>query len=716
MMISSINKILPYFKLKSVLVPSSVVTAASSSLFKRNFITSTNKVTKSGLFGIDELKTPLGWEKLYNKHVDIINNHLNDLISNKITSKSSFKDLVTAIYRMDEISRSVCAVMDPAELCRSVHPDETFKLTANQIYQDMFIFVNKLNTNKDMYLNMVSIKNHGEFNNLRDDYKIFVNEMVKESEINGIHLESKLRDKVNSLKEKIHYSGMEYIQEIQSFDMNLDNLEYLKVPGSLLQGLPSSYINTLPPPDKNGNYVLNTSTFMVNGVTRFCKNKKIRQELYQLQCNSKANNRLVKYSNQFLKERQQLAELLGFPTYSHFELGTKLIKTPENAINFLKDLSKENEKGLNYEMGLIKEIKNTDSTMVNEPINEWDLPFFKLKLSEKVGDSSNDLAEYFSFENVINGFNSISERLFGIQCKRVPVEEGEVWHPNVVKLQMYNKTEGVIGNFYLDIFERKEKPMGNINFVIDLGFKKSKFLNPANVPQGDSKLDLSEYQVPKVAIVCNFADRYSHTLNMAEYEVLLHEFGHTLHSLFSRCDFQHLCGTRGPTDFLEIPSTLMEHFATNHSILKEFAVNQAGRPIPVGELNEYQRIHTQTKSIQLADQIVMSFLDLYAHSNMPQHNNNHISNLGLLNQKLKKEYLGVQDLASPNFLRTFSHLYYYGSYYYSYLLSKDYSQKIWTHHFESGKAINYERGNQFRRNFLEKGASQDPLTIIKKFT
>ncbi|KAF2077695.1 hypothetical protein CYY_001011 [Polysphondylium violaceum] len=666
--------------------------SSSLSLLKRNYISTTkfgnnNKITKCGLFGIDELKSPLGWEKLYEKHVDIINRNLDTLSRNKITHKSSLKDLVGAIYLMDEISRSVCSVMDPAELCRSVHPDQTFKLAAHQIYQDMFITVNKLNTNKEMYLNMVALQNHGEFNNLRDDYKIFVNEMVKESEINGIHLEPSVRDKVNVLKEKIHESGIQYIQEIQNFDSDLDNLEYLKVPGQLLQGLPKYYYNTIPPADKNGNYLLNTSSFMVNGVTRFCNNKNVRRELYQLQCNSKANQSLVNYSNQFLHDRQALAELLGFPSYSHFELRTKLIKTPENAIGFLNNLTKENENGLEKEMDLIKEIKNRDPTMLNEPINEWDLLYFKSKLSEQVGDSANDLAEYLSFENVLNGFNSIVQRLFGIQCKRIPVEEGEVWHQDVVKLELYNKSEGVIGHFYLDLFERKEKPMGNINFCIGLGFKKSMYLDPANVPKHNpEQLNLSEYEVPKVAIVCNFADKRNHTLNLPEYEILLHEFGHTLHSLLSRGDFQHLCGTRGPTDFVEIPSTLMEHFATNHSVLKEFAFNQAGRSLPLAGLNEFKRVHSQTKSLQLGDQIIMSFLDLYAHGNPPTD-----INLGLMNQKLKKDIMGVYDLASPNLLRTFAHLYHYGSYYYSYLLSKHYSQMIWTNHFNSGNSINFDR-------------------------
>ena len=151
--------------------------------------------------------------------------------------------------------------------------------------------------------------------------------------------------------------------------------------------------------------------------------------------------------------------------------------------------------------------------------------------------------------------SQVCSRLFGIELKEVPFVEGEAWTPggaSLQKLVLWHEEEGALGHFYLDLFPRPGKFSHAAHFTIRCG----------------RLLDDGEYQLPIVSLVCNFSrsdDELSEfsggessvnsphvMISHAEVETLFHEFGHALHSMLSRTEFQHLSGTRGKLDFVEV--------------------------------------------------------------------------------------------------------------------------------------------------------------------
>ena len=59
-------------------------------------------------------------------------------------------------------------------------------------------------------------------------------------------------------------------------------------------------------------------------------------------------------------------------------------------------------------------------------------------------------------------------------------------------------------------------------------------------------------------------------------EILFHEFGHLLHGVLSKNEYQHTSGTRSATDYVETISTFYEKFASDHRTLNLFAKSPTG--------------------------------------------------------------------------------------------------------------------------------------------
>lgn len=263
-------------------------------------------------------------------------------------------------------------------------------------------------------------------------------------------------------------------------------------------------------------------------------------------------------------------------------------------------------------------------------VAQWDLPFYSnMVTAQRNSIDAHEVAAYFPLPAVLDGLQSIMHRVFGVTMVRLPVADGEAWSggdagsgagtgigslfawgkgprsqqsgatgasPLLVKYALRHDSEGALGTMYLDLFARPNKFTGAAHFVIRCGKKlhegDGRFEEALGVqPQVASIGGHPEqtFQLPIIALVTNLAapsvaqsDPFSRVLmTHVEVETLFHEFGHALHSLLSRTEFQHLSGTRGALDFVEVPSHVMEYFARDYRVVKTFARHHVtGEPIP----------------------------------------------------------------------------------------------------------------------------------------
>ncbi|EGG22394.1 peptidase M3A and M3B domain-containing protein [Cavenderia fasciculata] len=645
-----------------------------------------NTADNIGLFGIKELKTPTGWLDLYDRCHERGREILDRLNHTKVTDKDNLQHLSETCYLIDGLSQTICELMDPAELCRNVMYGTKHGDAADEVFNKMSLFVHELNSNQSMYDLFKAIYQHPEHRNLPPAHRVFVSDMMNESEINGIHLPDECRKQVIDLKNMIAFHGQSYLQEsskLQKNQLPIHNSHYVYVDKNTLKNLPAEYKTHLK--RRYNDIRLDSSPFTLSGVMTHVDDPCIRKQVYQ--------NNIDYHLESFINLRDQLAKKLKYPSYSAYHLSSKLIESPEKATNFLNNLSKETEEQSDMELNLLQSYK-CKMEYTGDPIYQWDYQYYtnlikNIQSQEKCIPTSTELAEYFTLENVVEGFNTIVQRLFGLRLAEVPMSNGESWHPEVIKLGLFSKTEGELGHFYLDPWYRPDKlTTGAANFVLHLGYRR------ANFNQLTYEIPLmQDYHSPLVAIICSFLKVnqpsptpgvvYNHRksqLGLADVQVLFHEFGHCIHSLLSRTDFQHLAGTRGPTDFAEIPSTLMENFVTDYRILSTFAHHhQSGRPISESIVNSYNERSNLFKAIETQNQITMAMLDLTLHGKHPLN-----QKAGDILSELNVKYSKIPGAIGQPFVQNFSHLYYYGSCYYSYLLSTHYSKRIWKQFFGAG--------------------------------
>ncbi|OBS74613.1 hypothetical protein A6R68_14855, partial [Neotoma lepida] len=139
---------------------------------------------------------------------------------------------------------------------------------------------------------------------------------------------------------------------------------------------------------------------------------------------------------------------------------------------------------------------------------------------------------FFSLGACMEGLNILFNKLLGITLYAEQPAKGEVWCDDVRKLDCHFTIRG-----------------------------------------GRLKEDGS-YQLPVVVLMLSLphSSRDSPALlTPGMMENLFHEMGHAMHSMLGRTRYQHVTGTRCPTDFAEVPSILMEYFSNDYRVVNQFA-------------------------------------------------------------------------------------------------------------------------------------------------
>jgi len=243
-----------------------------------------------------------------------------------------------------------------------------------------------------------------------------------------------------------------------------------------------------------------------------------------------------------LTARFELARLTGFATFSTRSLRGTTVQTPELAVEFLEALGDSVRGKAAAELRLLAEVKRRHSAETGSAqVWPWDTTYYGgIARHEMCSVSGTQLAPFFSLGACIDGLSDLFSDLFGIRLREVAdVGPGETWCADVRKLSVEHETEGRLGTIYCDLFERPGKPHHDCHFTV----------------RGGRQLADGSYQHPVVVLMLNLAPGRGNVpclLSLSSVENLFHEFGHAMHSMLGRTRYQHVTGTRCPTDFAEV--------------------------------------------------------------------------------------------------------------------------------------------------------------------
>ncbi|XP_052726527.1 mitochondrial intermediate peptidase, mitochondrial isoform X6 [Vigna angularis] len=548
-----------------------VVSRGSSLIFhskKRNALSVTARAfsAPTGLYGLPHLKTAKGFQSFVDEAIQ----RSGELIS-YICKKQPAGEVMRA---MDEISDTVCSVVDSAELCRHTHPDREFVEEASKASMRINEYLHYLNTNHDLYDAIK--KAEQECHMLSEEAKRGVRNLRADFERGGINLCSGKLDQVNTLNIEISQLCREYNENIVMDPGTVDiypssriprNLHYLVKPIHRSVSLITKDLSGSRGILKEKGFRITTDPQTVSSVLQFSSDDEVRKMVY-IRGNSvpQANVDVLK---RLISARHELAQIMGCSSYTEFSIKPNMALSPKVVMSFLLEMSKMVKPKTREEHRLLTKFKREKCGQSDGDLRPWDETYYMtmMKSSAYKLDAS-VVGSYFSLSNCIEGLKVLVQSLFGATFHSIPLAPNESWDPHVLKLSLHHPEEGDLGYLYLDLYSRKGKYPGCAHFAI----------------KGGRRISQTEYQLPIVALVCNFPGSQNPSavrLNHWEVETLFHEFGHALHSLLSRTDYQHFSGTRAVLDFAEIPSNLFEYYAWDYRVLRKFARHYStGEQIP----------------------------------------------------------------------------------------------------------------------------------------
>ncbi|KAL5569985.1 hypothetical protein UlMin_026560 [Ulmus minor] len=633
----------------------------------------------TGLYGFEHLKTPKGFQRFVDEAIE----RSGELVE-KVASLPSSREIIRA---MDEISNTVCSVVDSAEFCRNTHPDREFVEEANKAWIRINEYLHYLNTNHNLYDAVKKAELEGHL--LTEEAQRAARYLRIDFERGGIHLSDEKLDRVNQLNIEISQLCREFNENIITDPGSVDIFPSSRIPNKLHHLVKPIYCS----PIKQKGFRIRTDPSTLSSILQFTPDDEVREMAY-IQGNStpKANLGVL---DKLIGTRHELSQILGYKSYAEFSVKPNMASSPAVVMSFLQEMSQMVQPNADEEFRRIRDFKRErcDQRCELEP---WDEAYYTAMMKSSTFNlDSSVVASYFPLPQCIEGLKVLVQSLFGATFRSIPLAHGESWHPSVLKLSLHHPEEGDLGYLYLDLYSRKGKYPGCAHFAI----------------RGGCRVSETDYQLPVVALVCNFLGSSNPSnvrLNHWELETLFHEFGHALHSLLSRTDYQHFSGTRVVLDLAETPSNLFEYYAWDYRVLRTFARHYStGEVIPEKLVESMQEARNMFAATELQRQIFYALIDQTLFGEQPIPPRDTISIVA----DLKKQYTSWKHVEGTHWQTRFNHLLNYGSGYYSYMYAKCFAATIWQKLCKEDP-LSLDMGTAIRTKFLQHGGAKDPADLL----
>lgn len=395
--------------------------------------------------------------------------------------------------------------------------------------------------------------------------------------------------------------------------------------------------------------------------------------------------------------RRELANLLGFRDWADYVLEESMAHDGARAVAFEADVTARTRPFWEAEKAELERFAREELGM--DRMEAWDVSYVteRLRLARYDLDAE-ALRPYFPLNRVLEGLFEIARRLFGVTVREREMDE--VWHPEVRFYDLLDEGGSRLGSFYTDWFPRESKRAGAwMNGLITggprpEGWEPHLALIAANVspPDGDRPALLTHREV----------------------ETVFHEFGHLLHHTLSRVEVPALGGTHVPSDWVELPSQIMENWTWEREALDLFARHwQTGEPIPEDLFRKMVAARTFMGAHFQMRQLSFGTVDLELHVKFdPAKDGDPIAR--------SREVLGSfqhrPEFASDHFIASFSHIFSggYAAGYYSYMWSEVLDADAFGRFAREG-LFNRETGRAFVDAVLSRGDDTDPAELFREF-
>lgn len=401
---------------------------------------------------------------------------------------------------------------------------------------------------------------------------------------------------------------------------------------------------------------------------------------------------------EILKKRLEIARLLGYSSYAEYSLARKMVKKPEQVIDFLEDLVKASLPRAKEEFLELEHFAKNYGVKNLEP---WDIAYFSEKLSEhQYAISQETLRPYFPEEKVIEGLFAIVQKLFSIRIEKI--EHFDTWHKDAQCFALFDKDNKKIAYLYMDLYARENKRGGA--WMDELQVRRI-------LPTG-------EIQLPIAFLVCNFSrplpgkpSLFSHD----EVQTLFHELGHGLQHMLTKVDHAGVSGIRGiPWDAVEVASQFLENWAWEKEGIALISSHvETGEPLSEELFSKMHRAKNFHSAMQMIRQLEFSLFDFRIHKEFDPSQHNQIQNI----LDSVRQEISVTPISPFNrFQHGFAHIFSggYAAGYYSYKWAEVMAADAFSLFLEKG-IFDTATSQKFKNTFMESGGAIEPMELFIEF-
>ena len=400
---------------------------------------------------------------------------------------------------------------------------------------------------------------------------------------------------------------------------------------------------------------------------------------------------------QIAKLRAERAQIMGYKTHAHFILDDNMLKTPEEVYDLLYKLWKPAVKRAKVEVADMQAVADSEGN--DFKVAAWDWWHY----SEKVRKEKYDLDEsaikpYLSLDNVLQGVFNTTNKLWGLNFTEI--FDIDLYHPDARIWEVTDKDGSHLGIFIGDYFTRSNKRGG----AWMSSFK------------GQSNLDGRER--PIVVNVCNFPAPVGDDPALLSFDnvvTLFHEFGHAMHGTLTDVKYGSMAGTSGPRDFIELPSQLLEHWASEPQVLKSFATHyETGEPIPDELIEKLLNASKFNQGFINTEYLAASLLDMDWHTISAD---DELKDANKFESESMKK-VGLIGEIAPRYRTTyFAHIFSggYSSGYYSYVHAAVLDSDAFEAFKEAGDVFDPELSSKLRSSIYSMGSTEEAMDLFVEF-
>ncbi len=437
-------------------------------------------------------------------------------------------------------------------------------------------------------------------------------------------------------------------------------------------------------------------------VMQFADNRSLREQIYRAYSTRASEFGEAELDNTPLMDeivalRAEEAQLLGFANYGELSLAAKMAETPQQVVDFVRELAQRARPFAEKDMAELREFARTALGL--ETLHSWDIAYASEKLREqRYAFSEQEVKQYFPEDAVLAGLFKLVETLYGL---RITTSPAPVWHDTVRFFDIRDAQDKLVGQFYLDLYARASKRGGA---WMDDAITRRKIG--------------ARIQTPVAYLNCNFAAPVGSKPALFTHDeviTLFHEFGHGLHHLLTEVDDLGVSGINGVEwDAVELPSQFMENFCWEWDVLRGMTRHaETGEKLPRALFDKMLAAKNFQSGMATLRQIEFALFDMLMHSSFRAGQGQSILQL------LDEVRAEVAVLIPPEFNRfphSFSHIFSggYAAGYYSYKWAEVLSADAYSM-FEEQGILNPDVGARFRAEILAMGGARPAMDSFTAF-